>query len=246
MHETLDAAIAKAYEGQETAGVEKSTAYGHPAQALIEASREADLLVVGQAGARGVHRDAGRLGEHPLRQRRVLPGRRGPRRRWPAEPGPLTGSSQRGPRRLLARGQLPVGRPDLPDGQPAADRAAARRAHQAAAARALGHHPRPELRLGAPEPGDHRPRHGDDDRHRARPRRARGAGEHLAGGQLPRGLPERAAGRGGHGRRCSASSPSPAGCPATSRRRRPARSTRAASSATRSRTPTAPRSTTRA
>ena len=50
MHQTLDAAIAKAYEGQETAGVEKSTAYGHPAQALIEASREADLLVVGKQG----------------------------------------------------------------------------------------------------------------------------------------------------------------------------------------------------
>ena len=50
MHQTLDAAIAKAYEGQETAGVEKGTAYGHPAQALIEASREADLLVVGKQG----------------------------------------------------------------------------------------------------------------------------------------------------------------------------------------------------
>ena len=50
MHETLDAAIAKAYEGQATDGVEKSTAYGHPAQALIDASREADLLVVGHKG----------------------------------------------------------------------------------------------------------------------------------------------------------------------------------------------------
>jgi nucleotide-binding universal stress UspA family protein len=42
--------IAKAYQGQEAAAVEKSTTYGHPAQALIEASREADLLVVGHHG----------------------------------------------------------------------------------------------------------------------------------------------------------------------------------------------------
>jgi nucleotide-binding universal stress UspA family protein len=48
MHGTLDGAIAKA--GHEAAGVEKATAYGHPAQALIEASREADLLVVGRHG----------------------------------------------------------------------------------------------------------------------------------------------------------------------------------------------------
>jgi nucleotide-binding universal stress UspA family protein len=50
MHETLDTAIAKAYEGQEAAGVEKSIAYGHPAKVLIEASNEADLLVVGRHG----------------------------------------------------------------------------------------------------------------------------------------------------------------------------------------------------
>jgi len=50
MHQTLDEAIAKAYEGQEAAGAEKITAYGHPAQVLIEASREADLLVLGSHG----------------------------------------------------------------------------------------------------------------------------------------------------------------------------------------------------
>jgi nucleotide-binding universal stress UspA family protein len=50
MHETLDAAIAKAYEGQGAAGAEKHTVYGHPAQVLIEASKEADPLVVGRHG----------------------------------------------------------------------------------------------------------------------------------------------------------------------------------------------------
>jgi nucleotide-binding universal stress UspA family protein len=50
MNATLDEAIAKAYEGGDSAGVEKHTAYGHPAEVLIEASREADLLVVGHHG----------------------------------------------------------------------------------------------------------------------------------------------------------------------------------------------------
>ena len=46
---TLDEAVAKA--GQ-PAGVETSLGYGHPAQVLIDASKEADLLVVGHHGHR--------------------------------------------------------------------------------------------------------------------------------------------------------------------------------------------------
>ena len=156
----------------------------------------------------------------------------------------LLGRRRAAHRRLVAGGQLPVGRPDLPDGQPAAARAAAARARQAAAARALGHDARAELRLRPPQPGDHgaRPRH--DVRDRARARRPGAGGVGVARGHLQRGLPRHHPGRGGDGAGCSRSSPSPAASPATWRRRRPGRSTRAASSATRCPTPTAPRSTT--
>lgn len=49
MQHTLDGAVAKACPGQE-AGVETSIGYGHPTQVLIDASQEADLLVVGSRG----------------------------------------------------------------------------------------------------------------------------------------------------------------------------------------------------
>ena len=47
----LDEAVAKALPGQ-PAGVETSLGYGHAAEVLIEASKEADLLVVGSHGHR--------------------------------------------------------------------------------------------------------------------------------------------------------------------------------------------------
>ena len=71
-------------------------------------------------------------------------------------------------RRVLARGELPVGRPDLPARQPAAPRAARRGARQAAPARPLGHDARPELHLRPPEPRDPGARPRRDLRDRAR------------------------------------------------------------------------------
>jgi nucleotide-binding universal stress UspA family protein len=46
----LDEAIAKASSGRPTGMVEARIGCGHPAQVLIETSREADLLVVGSHG----------------------------------------------------------------------------------------------------------------------------------------------------------------------------------------------------
>ena len=56
-------------------------------------------------------------------------------------------------RRLVAGGQLPDGRPDLPAGQPAAPPTAGAGPHQAPPARPLGHLARPELPLRPPQPG---------------------------------------------------------------------------------------------
>jgi nucleotide-binding universal stress UspA family protein len=46
----LDEAITKAYSGHPGPAAESRLGYGHPAQVLIEASKEADLLVVGSHG----------------------------------------------------------------------------------------------------------------------------------------------------------------------------------------------------
>ena len=81
-------------------------------------------------------------------------------------------------------------------------------------------------------------------RHRARARRPRARRGRLARGHVHRGLPARRPTTPTASARSSASSPRPAGCPATSACRRPGASTRAASSATPSSTRPARRSTT--
>jgi nucleotide-binding universal stress UspA family protein len=52
MREILNGVVAQVYGGQAPAGVEAMLGYGHAAQVLIEASKEADLLVVGSRGHR--------------------------------------------------------------------------------------------------------------------------------------------------------------------------------------------------
>ena len=52
MREALDEAVGKVYGSQAPAGMEATLGYGHAAQVLIEASKEADLLVVGSRGHR--------------------------------------------------------------------------------------------------------------------------------------------------------------------------------------------------
>jgi nucleotide-binding universal stress UspA family protein len=50
MQSSLDAAIERAFPGQPDPGIETRLSYGHPAQVLIDQSKEADLLVLGSSG----------------------------------------------------------------------------------------------------------------------------------------------------------------------------------------------------
>ena len=108
----------------------------------------------------------------------------------------------------------------------------------------LGHHARAELPLRPHEPRHQGARPRGDLHHRPRPRRARARGQHLPRGDLQRRLPPHRPRRGRACGSCSASSPSRAASRATWRRRRRAPSTRAASWAMRSCTPTGRCSTT--
>jgi nucleotide-binding universal stress UspA family protein len=50
IHSTLDAAVRQVYPDPAAAGVQPTIIYGHPSEALIEASKTASLLVVGSRG----------------------------------------------------------------------------------------------------------------------------------------------------------------------------------------------------
>jgi len=50
VQDTLDQAVRKVYPDPAAAGAQTRIAYDHPSQALVEASREASLLVVGSRG----------------------------------------------------------------------------------------------------------------------------------------------------------------------------------------------------
>ena len=204
------------------------------------------LIVRGHTAKPLETRDAGRASPEPRIARPGRPRRRpgscrrqalgsahGERSRGSRGRAPLARGGG-GARRVLARRELPLGRPDLPARQPAAARAADARAREGAAARALRHDARAEPDLRAHEPRDPRARPVRDLHRRAGPRRAGARRERVPRGHLLRDLlAGRAATRQGCGG-SSGSSRSPAGSRATSRPRRPARSTRAASSATRS------------
>ena len=146
--------------------------------------------------------------------------------------------------RLVARRQLPGGGPDLPAGQSAAPPRSGPRGREAATAGALGHHPRPQLRLRAPQP-DHPEQRRQHDLHgRSGTRRPGRGGQRVPGRHLHRGVPAGHPRRGGDAAVVPAvllprrhSQPRRAGDTRLDPRGRRTR-------ATCSRTPTAPRSTT--
>ena len=75
---SLEAAVASVRAAYPDLSIDPRVVSGHPAPILVEASKGADLLVVGQPGPRRVRGDAPRLGQRVLRHERALPGLRAP------------------------------------------------------------------------------------------------------------------------------------------------------------------------
>ena len=98
-------------------------------------------------------------------------------------------------RRLLARGQLSLGRPDLPLRQSDAARAAETGSRQTAGGRALGHDARAEFHLCSSQPNDQAARSRHDLHRRARARRSGPGRQHLSRRQLQRDLSRHQPGR---------------------------------------------------
>ena len=145
---------------------------------------------------------------------------------------------------MVACRQLPLGRARSISSTTRCSREPLRPEHVSRGCSATGDHARPQLRVRPYEPCDQPARTRRDLRDRARPRRPRAGREHLLEGTYCEVYPHIGRGRWRACAAVRASSRSPAASPATWRRRRRGRSTRAASSATRCLTPTAPRSTT--
>ena len=112
-------------------------------------------------------------------------------------PGTARGGRAAAPARVVARRELPLGRPDLPARQPAPARAAAPRARQAAPARPLGHHAGLNFVYAHLNRVIRAQRPRRALRHRPGPRRARPRRQHLPRGHLQRGLSRHHARRGG-------------------------------------------------
>ena len=76
----LDEAVADLPRTYSSLDITAKVMYGHPAPLLVEASKGADLLVVGSRGHGEFHGDVDRLGERVLRYQRPLSGARSPSR----------------------------------------------------------------------------------------------------------------------------------------------------------------------
>jgi nucleotide-binding universal stress UspA family protein len=90
--------VAKVARGRSDVVIEQEVIEGHPSQGLLDAAKDADLLVVGSRGRGGFRGPSAGLGQPGLRPARALPGGDRPamRRRRSGPRADLTGLA-RGP-----------------------------------------------------------------------------------------------------------------------------------------------------